>query len=94
MPNEDWIYWLAITNVALVVVVLLVALVVAYAVVSELMRRRKKPRAATNMDEELSTMLHGEFAHRLSVPEVGMTMADGGIRVTSLPKQPPEKKPS
>ena len=94
MPNEDWIYWLAITNSALMVVVLLVALVVAYAVVSELLSRRKNPHAATNLDEELSTMLHGEFAHRLSLPEVGMTMADGGTRVMPLPKQPPEKKPS
>ena len=93
MPNEDWVIWLAITNLALIAVVLLVALVVAYAVVSELMKRRKKRRGADNLDDELTTMLQDEFAHGLPVPELGMTMADGGERVTPLPKKPLEKKP-
>jgi hypothetical protein len=92
MPNEDWIYWLAITNTALIVVVLLVALVVGYAVVSEVVSKRKKVRSAANLDEEVNTMLQDEFAHGLSVPELGMTMADGGERATPLPKQPLEKK--
>jgi uncharacterized membrane protein YcjF (UPF0283 family) len=97
MPNEDWIYWLAITNIALIVVVLLVAVVVGYAVVSELLSRRKKPdraTAAVRLDKELHMMLQNEFAHGLPVPELGMTMADGGERATPSPKQPLEKKPS
>jgi hypothetical protein len=94
MPNEDWIYWLAITNIALVVVVLLVGVVVAYAVISELPSRRKKLHAAAKLDQEPNTMLHDELAHSLPVPELGMTMADGGTRATPSPKQPLEKKPS
>ena len=94
MPNEEWVFWLVLTNIAMVVVVLLVALVLAYTVISEVVSRRKKPHVATNLDEEMKTMLRDEFSHNLSVPELGMTMADGGERTEPSPEHPTEKKHS
>ncbi|MGB7848630.1 MAG: hypothetical protein WBL63_23660 [Candidatus Acidiferrum sp.] len=93
MPNEEWVFWLGITNIALVVVVLLVALVVAYAVISEVLKKRKSSSVA-DLNEELSVMLKGEFTHGLTVPGLGLTMADGGERTTPLPKRPADKKHS
>jgi O-antigen/teichoic acid export membrane protein len=94
MPNDDWVFWLNLTNIALGVVVLLAVLVVAYGLVWEFLSRYKKPRTVANLDEELKAMLRDEFAHSLSVPGLGVTMADGGERDKPLPEQPAEKKRS
>jgi hypothetical protein len=94
MPNDDWVFWLNFTNIALGVVVLLAVLVVAYGLVWEFVSRHKKPRSVANLDKELNAMLQDEFAHSLSVPGLGVTMADGGERAKPLPEQPAEKKRS
>jgi len=93
MPNEDWVFWLVLTNIAMVVVVLLVASVLAYTVISEVLSRRKRPHGET-LNEEMNTSVRDEFTHRLPVPELGMTMADGGERANPSLKQPAEKRPS
>ena len=92
MPNEEWIFWLAVTNIAMVVVVLLVGSVLAYTLISEVLRRRRKLHGAANLDEEMNTMFQHESTHSLPVPELGMTMADGGERAEPLPKRPAAKK--
>ena len=94
MPNEDWVFWLAVTNIAMVVVVLLVGLVLAYAVISGVLSRQRKLHGAANLDEQMKTTFRHEFAHSLPVSELGMTMADGGERAEPLPAPPAEKKPS
>jgi hypothetical protein len=94
MPNEDWVFWLVLTNIAMVVVVLLVASVLAYTVISEVLSRRKRPHGEANLNEEMNTSVRDEFTHSLPVPELGMTMADGGERAKPSLKQPAEKKPS
>jgi len=78
MPNDDWVFWLNLTNIALGLVVVLAVLVTAYGLVWELVSRRKKRHSLANMDQELNVMMRGEFAHGLPVPGLGMTMADGG----------------
>ena len=78
MPNDDWVFWLNLTNIALGIVVVLAVLVTAYGLAWELVSKRKKLRGLANLDEELKVMMQGDFAHGLSVPELGMTMADGG----------------
>lgn len=94
MPNEDWVFWLNLTNIALGVVVLLAVLVVAYGLVWEFMIRRKKPHGLANIDEEMKAMLQNDFAHRLPVPELGLTMADGGEPAKPSAPKPAEKKNS
>jgi hypothetical protein len=88
MPNDNWVSWLNLTNIALGVVVVLAVLVVAYAVIWELVSRRKKPQIAANLDAELDAMLR----YGRTVPGLGVTMADGGDPVKPMPKQPAEKK--
>jgi len=88
MSNYDWVFWLNLTNIALGVVVVLAVLVVAYGVVWELVIRHRKHREVRNLDAEVRTMLHEEFAHKLPVPELGLTMADGGEHVKEAPKKP------
>jgi len=94
MSNYDWVFWLNLTNIALGVVVVLAVLVVAYGVVRELVARRKKARGLANFDLELQGMLHDESAHSLQVPELGLTMADGGEHVKPAAEKKPEEKKS
>jgi uncharacterized iron-regulated membrane protein len=94
MPNEDWVFWLNLTNVALGVVVLLAVLLVAYGLVWEFLSRHKKPRGLRNLDEEMKAMLQNDFAHSLPVPELGLTMADGGDLAKPSPEKPEKKKKS
>lgn len=90
MPKDDWVFWLNLTNIALGAVVFLAVLLVAYALAWEFVSRYKKPRNVPNLDEELKAMLHDG----LSVPGLGVTMADGGERFKPLPEQPAKKKRS
>jgi len=92
MPNDDWVFWLNLTNIALGLVVVLAVLVTAYGLVWELASRLKKHRSLTKLDEELKVMMQGEFAHGLPVQGLGMTMADGGEPAKPMPEQPKEKK--
>jgi len=92
MPNDDWVFWLNLTNIALGLVVVLAVSITAYGVVRELVSRRRKHRSLTNLDEELDVMMHGEFAHGLPVQGLGMTMADGGEPAKPLPEQSGKKK--
>jgi hypothetical protein len=82
MPNENWVFWLNVTNIALGVCVLLAAAVVAYGVVWELVIRRKRARSLAHVDAEMQAMLQNDFPHHLAVPELGLTMADGGEQAT------------
>lgn len=92
MSNYDWVFWLNVTNIALGVIVVLAVLVIVYGVVWELMIRQRKRHRLHDLDKEMQTMLHGEFAHSLPVPELGLTMADGGEHVKPAPKKPADDK--
>jgi hypothetical protein len=92
MPNNDWVFWLNLTNIALGVVVLLAMVIVGYGVIWELVSRHKKTRGLANLDNELNAMLENEFAHSLHVPGVGLTMADGGERAKPSPAQKDKQK--
>jgi len=90
MAGENWTMWLNITNFALGIVTLIALLVVFFAVGWDLLVR-KVGRTPTvdlrNIDADLKALLHG--SHSLSVPELGLTMADGGE-----PLEPSTCKPS
>jgi hypothetical protein len=90
MPKDDWVYWLNLTNIGLGVVVFLAVLLVAAALVWELVPGHKNSGKAESLDEKPGTTLpDGRF-----VPGLGITMADGGERITPLPEQSTEKKRS
>ena len=94
MSNYDWVFWLNLTNIALGVIVVLAVLLVAYGVVWELVLRHKKHAALNDANAEMSAMLQDEFGHSLAVPELGLTMADGGEHVKSTSEKPAEDKQS
>lgn len=83
MAGEDWTMWLNITNFALGLVTLIALLVVFFAVGWDLLVRKvgKAPTVnLNNIDADLKALLQGG-SHSFSVPEFGLTMADGGERI-------------
>jgi hypothetical protein len=92
MPNERWVFWLNLTNIGLGVVVLLALLAVGYGVVWEFALRRKRARGDVKMDAELGTAAHDDFAHALHIPELGLTMADGGEPLKPAPSKKATEK--
>ena len=94
MAGENWTMWLNITNFALGIVTLIALLVVFFAVGWDLLVRKVgKPREVNlnNIDADLKALLQGG-SHSFSVPEFGLTMADGGERIEAS-KDKTSKKP-
>ena len=87
--NDPSTYWLTFTNVALGVVVLICCVAVAVGVWQERAARRKK-QAAPDLDREVAD-LAASYAdgHAFGVPNLGVTMADGG---EPLPKGEQKEK--
>lgn len=80
--NDPSTYWLTFTNIALGVVVLICCIAVAVGVVQELAARRKKLAAEAALDRELTDF------HVFDLPNLGVTMADGGEELRK--KEPPK----
>jgi hypothetical protein len=83
MAGENWTMWLNITNFALGIVTLIALLVVFFAVGWDLLVRKvgRAPEVdLRHIDADLKALLQGG-SHSFSVPELGLTMADGGERV-------------
>lgn len=74
--NDPSTYWLTFTNIALGAVVLICCLAVAAGIFQEIAGLRKKRAAAAALDRELSESYAG--GHAFHVPNLGVTMADGG----------------
>jgi hypothetical protein len=97
MAGENWTFWLNMTNFALGIITVL-ALVVVFCAVSWDLLVRKVHHARelgttdiSKVDEDLRAMLEG--SHSLSVPGLGLTMADGGERVETSKPEAAEEKP-
>jgi hypothetical protein len=91
MAGENWTLWLNITNFALGIVTLIALLVVFFAVGWDLLVRKvgRAPEVdLQHADADLRALL-GAGSHSFSVPELGLTMADGGERIA-----PSKQKPS
>ena len=90
MFGIDWgnsqTLWLNLTNLALGIVTLLALGTVAFGVAQELYAKRRKAREYAGMDEEVR--------HMLRVPELGLTMADGGEPLPPSDANAPERKRS
>jgi hypothetical protein len=78
-------YWLTITNAALGLVVLICCAAVAIGVFQELAAKRKKATELSKLDREVSDLVASfQDDHTFQLPELGITMADGG---EELPKK-------
>lgn len=94
MAGENWTMWLNITNFGLGIVTLIALLLVFFAVGWDLLVR-KVGRAPVridlrNIDSDLQALLRG--SHSLSVPGLGLTMADGGERIEPSKSEDSDKK--
>jgi hypothetical protein len=97
MAGENWTFWLNMTNFALGIITLLALVVVFGAVGWDLLVRKvhhARELGSTDLnsfDEDLRAMLHGG-SHSLSVPGLGLTMADGGERVEPSKSEDSDQK--
>jgi len=72
-------YWLTFTNAALGIVVLICCCAVAVGVIQEIAAKRKKVSAMSKLDREVNDLVNSyQDGHAFRLPELGMTMADGG----------------
>jgi hypothetical protein len=72
-------YWLTFTNAALGIVVLICCGAVAVGVIQEVAAKRRKASAMSNVDREVTDLVHSfQDGHAFHLPELGVTMADGG----------------
>jgi hypothetical protein len=89
--NDPSTYWLTFTNIGLGIVVLICCVAVALGVLQEVAARYKKRAAATALDREGVDLAAGYAGgHAFHLPNLGVTMADGGEEVRK--KEP--RKPS
>ena len=88
--NDPQTLWLNLTNLALGLVTLTALLVVAGAVAWELVLKRRKAHEFGRMDADMRTMLAGS-PHVFGVPELGLTMADGGEPIKQSSEETTDK---
>jgi hypothetical protein len=80
--NDPSTYWLTITNIALGVVTLICCVAVGVGIVQEVVARRRKAAALSGIDREVAHLVstYGD-SHAFQVPNLGVTMADGGEKI-------------
>ncbi len=76
--NDPSTYWLSVMNVVLGLVVLICCGALGVGVFQEIVSRRRKRVAATALDREVSDLVASFDGHAFDVPQLGLTMADGG----------------
>jgi hypothetical protein len=101
MAGENWTFWFNLTNFALGMITILAVLVVFAAVGWDLFglwlhkARRTDRVGVTGVDmERIAADLRAHWRDEppsLTVPGLGLTMADGGEKIEPSDSQPPEK---
>ena len=89
--QEDWTFWLMMTNFGLALVVFGAIVTVVGGIVYEfLAASARKAREMRGVGNELAAMLGG--SHSKLVPDLGLTMADGGEEIGASHHEPRDKK--
>jgi len=82
-------YWLTITNIGLGVVTLICCIAVAFGVIHEVVARNKKKAALTALDHEVADLAASfDDGHAFQLPQLGLTMADGGEPASDKKAEP------
>jgi hypothetical protein len=85
--NQD-VAWLNAVNIALGVVVAICLAVLVLGILRDLqLRARKRASASAGLDGEMSRMMGAADDHAFAVPNLGLTMADGGERLDKRKKK-------
>ena len=86
--NDPSTYWLTITNIALGLVTATCLVAVGVSIVQELAARARKRAALSKLDAEVSALVASyRDSHMLDIPELGVTMADGGEELGKKEKE-------
>jgi uncharacterized membrane protein YgaE (UPF0421/DUF939 family) len=84
------VFWLNTANIILGVVVAVCVAVLGLGVLREFqLRARKHTELSASIDRDLKVMLD---THAFEMPELGLTMADGGERLDKSADSPDKKK--
>jgi beta-lactamase regulating signal transducer with metallopeptidase domain len=76
-------YWLTVTNVVLGIVTAICCAAVVIGIFQELAERRKKAASLSKIDREVADLVSSfDDGHAFPLPELGLTMADGGEPTT------------
>jgi hypothetical protein len=77
--NDPSTYWLTFTNVALGIVTLVCCIAVGVGIVQEIVAKRRKAASLSGLDREVADLVsaYGD-GHAFQIPNLGVTMADGG----------------
>lgn len=76
-------YWLTVTNVVLGIVTAICFAAVVIGIFQELAERRKKAASLSKIDREVADLVSSfDDGHAFPLPELGLTMADGGEPTT------------
>jgi hypothetical protein len=89
--SDSQTLWLNLTNLALGLVTLACVLVVGYSVLLEVRERARRRAAAAGIDHEMRELIGAFDDHAMHVPELGLTMADGGEKIEPEPKNKPRQ---
>jgi hypothetical protein len=79
-------------NAVLGIVVLICCAAVGVGIVQELAARRRKRATMAAMDQAVADLVAGFDGHAFQIPQLGLTMADGGTPVAHPDETPEEKK--
>ena len=91
--NDPNTYWLTVTNVALGIVTLICIVAVAIGVLQELAARRKQAAAMSHIDGEVAGLMASfQDGHVFPLPQLGVTMADGGEPAPPESQRDPKKE--
>jgi len=101
MAGQDWTFWFNMTNFALGMITVLAVAVVCGAVGWDLfalwLHKARKTDTVTDSDlANITADLRAhwqEGPHALSVPGLGLTMADGGEKIEPSESEPKQKSP-
>jgi hypothetical protein len=83
--SDSQTLWLNLTNLALGLVTVAAVRIVAVTIIRDLVWKWHKARAFDHLDAEMRAMMSAGPAHVLKVPELGLTMADGGEPIEPSP---------
>ena len=78
LVSDPSTYWLTVMNAILGIVVLVCCIAVGIGIVQEVTARRRKRAALSTLDHEVSDLVATYDSHAFQVPNLGLTMADGG----------------
>ncbi len=94
--SDSQTLWLNVINLSLGLVTLVCIAAIGYGVLQDVRERARKRADARSLDREVGALVSSFGDHAFHLPELGMTMADGGEpldKTAQSPKATPKSSP-